>query len=150
MGKGFIEEGLYRKICSVLPIVCVDIIVTDGKRFLLGKRINEPAKGQWFFPGGRVHKGETAEQAAVRKIKEEIGLSLHRRDLRFVGCGETIFEGKEGSAKNRHTVNIVFQTITKKKDFCLDVTQNSELKWFGSVSPKWHPYVKQFLKRVGF
>jgi mutator protein MutT len=32
--------------------------------------------GQWALPGGRIDAGETAEQAALREMEEEIGLAL--------------------------------------------------------------------------
>ena len=32
--------------------------------------------GQWALPGGRIDAGETAEQAALREMDEEIGLKL--------------------------------------------------------------------------
>ncbi len=32
--------------------------------------------GQWAFPGGRLDPGETAEQAALRELAEEVGLKL--------------------------------------------------------------------------
>ncbi|MEQ1901581.1 MAG: NUDIX domain-containing protein [Devosia sp.] len=41
---------------------------------LLIQRRREPAMGLWTLPGGRLEPGETAEQAAIREIKEELGL----------------------------------------------------------------------------
>jgi colanic acid biosynthesis protein WcaH len=70
-----IEQELYDQILRVMPIPCVDLLVTDESgRILLVKRINEPSKGQWWFPGGRVLFGETREKAARRKLFEECRL----------------------------------------------------------------------------
>lgn len=31
--------------------------------------------GKWEFPGGKIQKNETAEQAMLREIKEEVGIT---------------------------------------------------------------------------
>ena len=70
-----ISEDLYSQIRRVMPISCVDLVVSDERGcVLLVKRKNEPAKGQWWFPGGRVHYKETRVAAAARKLQEECGL----------------------------------------------------------------------------
>ncbi len=37
--------------------------------------------GQWGLPGGRLDEGETAEQAALRELHEELGLHARPEDL---------------------------------------------------------------------
>jgi 8-oxo-dGTP pyrophosphatase MutT (NUDIX family) len=52
--------------------------VAGGAAFLLCRRaarMNRHA-GQWALPGGRMDAGETAEEAALRELREELGLSL--------------------------------------------------------------------------
>jgi 8-oxo-dGTP diphosphatase len=51
------------------------LIHRDGK-LLLVRRAEEPDLGFWSFPGGMVEVGETTEQAAVREVKEEVGLDI--------------------------------------------------------------------------
>ncbi len=46
--------------------------------FLITRRAATLRKhtGQWALPGGRIDAGETAERAALRELKEEVGLTL--------------------------------------------------------------------------
>ena len=60
-------------------IDCVGGIVVDeqsgeGIRLLLVLRGQEPSKGRWSVPGGRVEAGETDEAATARELLEETGL----------------------------------------------------------------------------
>jgi 8-oxo-dGTP diphosphatase len=43
---------------------------------LLIQRNRAPSEGLWTLPGGRLEPGESAEQCAVREIKEELGLAV--------------------------------------------------------------------------
>ena len=45
----------------------------DG-RLLLIRRGNEPGRGLWSVPGGRVEPGESDAEAVVREMAEETGL----------------------------------------------------------------------------
>jgi ADP-ribose pyrophosphatase YjhB (NUDIX family) len=74
----WISDDEYDKIKKSFPIPCVDLLITNERsEILLVKRRNEPAKGEWWFPGGRVMYGEYRNAAAIRKSKEECGIIAH-------------------------------------------------------------------------
>ena len=56
------------------PIVGVGAIIIRDSRILLEKRMNDPGRGKWSVPGGKVEVGETLEQTVVREVREETGL----------------------------------------------------------------------------
>jgi len=73
----------------VQPILSVGaVIVKDGKALIV-KRANDPYKGQWSIPGGRVELGETLTDAVRREMREETGLEVR------VGSVIEVFERVE-------------------------------------------------------
>ena len=59
------------------PIPCVGAIIKDGSgRLLLVQRGHDPEAGRWSLPGGRIEPGETDEQALIREVREETGLTV--------------------------------------------------------------------------
>ncbi len=61
-----------------LPVVaCVGAVVLDDHgRLLLVRRGNEPGRGLWSVPGGRVEAGESVAAAVEREVREETGLTV--------------------------------------------------------------------------
>jgi 8-oxo-dGTP diphosphatase len=57
-----------------VPAACV-VLIDDRHRLLLVKRRVAPKPGMWCLPGGFVECGETPEQAALRELHEETGLT---------------------------------------------------------------------------
>ena len=54
---------------------CVIFTYEDRKlKVLLVRRGAEPYKGEWAFPGGFLRMDETAEQGALRELREEPAL----------------------------------------------------------------------------
>ena len=65
-------------------------VIRDGEgRYAM---IHHMKENLWFFPGGKVEKGETQEQALVRELQEEVGISVE--DQNFLGAIKIIHLGK--------------------------------------------------------
>ena len=57
-------------------VPCVGGLAYDGGRLLVVQRRNEPGRGLWSIPGGRVEPGEDDAAALVREMREETGLEV--------------------------------------------------------------------------
>lgn len=145
-----LPQDEYDRIVDRMVIACVDLIPVYKGTFLLSLRKNEPAKGLWYPIGGRIYKGERLQEAAARKLKEEIGVELSPSKFRFCAADETIFHGK-GTDQNRHSVNIVYVVeLENLPTEHLDTAQLDEVRWFDAVDPTWDPYVRRVLSAAGY
>ncbi len=61
----------------------IAIIVNQHKQILFARRKHDPGIGSLDLPGGFVDCNETAEQAVIREVKEEVNLDVV--ELSFVG-----------------------------------------------------------------
>src|ERR1051326_6673066 len=60
-------------------------IVNEGKILVVQRADTQKTGGElWQLPGGKVQEGESNDDAALREIKEEVGLDLEARQLVFV------------------------------------------------------------------
>lgn len=137
----------YRKIVEVLPILCVDVIIKNRNgEYLLVKRANEPLKDQWWVIGGRVLKGESLEQAAKRKVYEEVGLEIN--NVKFIGYYEDAFETNPfGLTTPLHSISIVFSTIIEDKQRVTLDYQSSDWKYSKELPTDF--FIKPFHNNPG-
>ncbi|MBD3262202.1 MAG: NUDIX domain-containing protein [Candidatus Altiarchaeales archaeon] len=144
----WIKDDLYRSILENVPIACVDIcIVRDGK-VLLVTRKDAPAKGRLWVPGGRVHKGETLRDTAVRKAKEEVGLECHVGPI--IHTAETIFEDGPYEGVTVHSINTVFFMYPKSVHQEPKVDKHHRgCTWVSSIPPDLDKYVRDCLAATG-
>lgn len=57
--------------------VAAAVIINDNKdKILVTKRRGGPFDGLWEFPGGKIEKDETSEEATIREIQEELSLTI--------------------------------------------------------------------------
>ncbi len=115
--KRFEENNFKSKKCMDCGFVyyfnssaAVVLFITDEQgRLLIAKRAHEPAKGTWDLPGGFVDMYETAEEAAVRELKEETGLQIEQPEYLFSLPNLYLYSGFEV-----HTLDMFFSFQLKE------------------------------------
>ena len=57
--------------------VSAGILVNNTNQILLSQRTADKIfPGQWEFPGGKIESSETAHEALIRELKEELGIDI--------------------------------------------------------------------------
>lgn len=91
----------------------------DGK-YLIGRRPSEGLLGGlWEFPGGKMEKGESHEQALTRECREELGLPVR--------VGGLIASVNHAYTHLRVTLNVYRCTIEGNKE--PKARRHTELRW---------------------
>lgn len=142
----FVAEELYTQILQVMPIPCVDLLITDGAgNVLLLLRKNEPAAGQWWFPGGRVLFGEKREDAAKRKLEEECGLVATQ--FEEIGTFDLLLDtGQDACA---HFITTLFKALLARESNIRLDHQSQEARWLTAhewLECKLPTFVSKLLK----
>jgi 8-oxo-dGTP diphosphatase len=93
---------------------------------LLIRRANEPRKGQWSLPGGKLEFGETLVEGVLREVREETGLEVEI--LGLIDVAETIRDASVGAADD-HFVLIDYsaRVISGTAEAASDT---AEARWF--------------------
>jgi len=70
----FLDKKTFSTVIESTPLVSIDLVVKNKQgQALLGERLNKPAQGFWFVPGGRILKSESLADAFKRLTLEELG-----------------------------------------------------------------------------
>jgi colanic acid biosynthesis protein WcaH len=115
------------------PLVAIDLIVPNQNGgYLLGHRVNKPAQGFWFVPGGRIRKNERLDDAFRRIACDELGsAAVERTDAALVGVYEHLYEdnfsGQPGIST--HYVVLGYRLRRPIKLENLPNTQHTAYRW---------------------
>ena len=144
-----IPTDLYTDIHQHMPIICVDIVIYYNESILLIKRSVEPAKDEWWFPGGRLLKLERLRNAPERIVKKETNLEITQ--LSYIGFDETVFDTDPfGHGEKTHTINHVYSARIREKGMlklALD-QDHSACRWMPLkhiYTGNYHDYIKKFV-----
>lgn len=138
----------WRVIVENAPIVSVDLVVEHDDGVLLGKRENEPAKGEWFVPGGTVLKNETRTAAVHRVAEKELGQAVTIDEC--LGTYEHFYDTSDiEDINSKHYLATAYRCHFKgdSGDFCAD-DQHSAIEVFYPPFDDLHPYVQRYLDNL--
>ena len=138
----WIPDEEWATIVRNVPIVSVDLLVRTPEGVLLVERTNRPAKGEWFVPGGRVHKGERLVEAVGRVAREELGVEVEIEER--LGAFEHLYDDAGG----KHYLANGFLVGTDATEFDLD-DQHGAARVFETFPEDLHPYVRAYLEAAG-
>ncbi|MFC6765380.1 GDP-mannose mannosyl hydrolase [Natrinema soli] len=131
-----------------VPIVSVDLIVKYEGGVLLGLRENEPAKGEWFVPGGTVLKNERLTEAVQRVAETELGCDVEIHEK--LGVFEHFYDTSEiDGVDSKHYVATAFvvEPVDDQQVVVSD-DQHSHLRVVDPPVEDLHPYVQRYLEQL--
>jgi colanic acid biosynthesis protein WcaH len=140
-------------VVRLTPLVAIDLIVRspDG-RILLGWRSNEPARGCWFSPGGRISKNEALAAAFKRISRAELGVEKQIAAARFVGVYEHFYTTNNHGVPGfgTHYVVLAYKLTVAPRGLRLPKDQHGEFTWLTKAEllrcPEVHENVKAYFK----
>lgn len=98
----------FARVIAATPLVSIDLIVRNSQQqVLLGKRLNRPAQGFWFVPGGRIRKNETLRAAFLRLCETELGMAPHFEAAQWLGHYEHFYHDNALDAPHISTHYVV-------------------------------------------
>lgn len=149
MSPDHIPADEWATVVRNVPVVSVDLVVRRGDRVALGRRRNDPAKGGWFVPGGRLGKHERLTDAVDRIAREELGLDVEIE--RRLGVYEHLYDTSDvPESGGKHYVPVAFLVSASEGELAPD-DQHDALEWFDPPFEglELHPYVRQYLVDAG-
>ena len=105
-------------------LVSTIALIDDENKILIGKRpVGKTFENLWEFPGGKVKKNETVEEALIRETKEEINIDLSMNCIAPLAF----------STYKSESINVIILLfISRKWDLEPTCRFHTQLKWVES------------------
>ena len=154
-----LSEEIWRTCVDSIPIFGIDMLIFSQKYgVLMGRRINNPAKGKFFVPGGRVYKNERIVDAFNRILISETGLTFSFNKTTSLGLYEHFYNVTSWSTSECSTHYIIEARLIEiepeniKQKINLN-EQHSNFEWISLEdiqSNTIHSYSKMYLDKIKY
>jgi colanic acid biosynthesis protein WcaH len=149
-----LEKETFKIVVKNTPLVSIDLCIVCDGQILLGKRKNDPLKGFFFTPGGRILKNEAHIDCLIRIAKSELGLSVDNlKQAEFMGAWDHFYENSIfGEEVSTHYVNLPHCIYYDKKPEILLDDQHDTFEWFDlcrvADGNGFHKYMRSYASWV--
>lgn len=144
---------IFQQTVQYFPTVSINLLIQNAAgEFLYVMRNNNPAKGVYWVPGGRILAGETLADAAARLLQEEVGIEA---DIAYISpvFQEEIFSTNDFDESDKglypdsiHHVHYLataaYVPLSTEQEITLD-HQSSDYCWKKEI-PTDHPLLKGY------
>lgn len=108
------------------PLSAVIVAITNGKKILLARNVGWQHP-YWGLVAGYVKNGETAEEAAIREVQEEVGLKLD--------CLKILRTYSKPNTDKRSNLLMIGFTAETKKTRIRKCKELEKAAWFSLDKP---------------
>lgn len=148
-----LSDADFAHVVRYAPLVSIDLIVQDPeKKILTGLRVNEPARGTYFVPGGAIRKNETIRDAFVRIMRAELGFSRQFDEAVFMGIFEHFYTTNRfgHSDYGTHYVVLAHRLELPYRPSVKPDAQHRVIRWMTPAeivaAPDVHPNTKAYFR----
>ena len=145
-----LDSEAFKTLVKNAPLVSIDLCLIYQNKLLLGKRNNEPLKGEWFTPGGRIHKNETWAQALTRIVKSELNIAhVDVGAYSLMGIWDHFYNNSAFDPNiSTHYVNLPHYAELHTKPEIISDEQHVAFAWLDllmvSKHQNYHPYMRKY------
>lgn len=146
-----LDNDTFLQVVSSSLLVAFDLIVrAPDETILVGLRLNRPAQGFWFVPGGRIQKEERLPQAFERITRMELGQAFPLEAARFYGLYEHLYADNFAGVPDvgTHYIVLAYELRLSAALGSLPEEQHGAYRWLSAAElladPQVHPNTKNY------
>lgn len=151
-----LTDEQFKHVVEYAPLIAIDLVtLSSNKKALLGKRTNEPAKGMWFVPGGRIRKDESLGDAFERIVTTELGIEKSFSSAQLVGAFDHMYDTNlfNDPSFGTHYVTLGYHFMLEEDTDLVMDDQHHAFEWWTledlAASEEIHENTKRFYDALG-
>ncbi len=135
----FLSDDMFAQVVRHAPLISIDLIIRDREHnIFVALRNNEPAKGKYFVPGGRIRKDEKIEAAFARILTAETGIHIPFSETRFIGVYQHLYATNRFDQRGygTHYIVLAYELRLNERPCVMLDSQHTQYRWMSDAAIK--------------